>query len=149
MPRDPLAPPVRGRPVDRLAAVLAALALLGSIGVTAWFFLGFVENDSEFRASSSALLLSLGLGAFAIVPSALVLRFGLQAMATGFRTVHGLGTLLLTLPWVGLSVLLLIHSPLPTPAPAAALVLSGLLSLWASTGLMVARGRGTGEPPET
>ncbi|MGB6231786.1 MAG: hypothetical protein WBF53_16850, partial [Litorimonas sp.] len=74
--RDPILIPVppKGRPADRIAAGIAALALAGSVGATVWFFAGFFETDPGFGPASSAFLLALGLGAFAIVPSAVILR---------------------------------------------------------------------------
>ena len=124
------------RPIDRVAATVAAFALLGSVAGTIWFFAGFLENDTEFRASSSAFLLSMGLGAFAIVPSALVLKLALGAWRRGFRMGDGWWTLAMMLPWVGLSVVVLARAPLPGWAGALALLLSGLLSLWAAVSLV-------------
>lgn len=133
-------PAPRGRPADRIAAGVAALALVLSVAATVWFFLGFVENDPEWRASSSALLLSLGLGAFAIIPSAVAARMAWTAWQTGFQVRHGLWTLVLWLPWLGLGVLLA-RSPLPAWAGAAASVLALLLCLWAAVSLWLERGR--------
>ena len=127
--------PPRGRPADRIAAALAALGLLGSVAGTVWFFAGFLENDGELRAASSAFLLSLGLSAFAIVPCAVVLRLAHTAWRRGFRPSHGWWTLLLMGPWVGLAGLLLARSPLSWPGPIAALALGLLLCAWASISL--------------
>ena len=128
----------KGRGADRIAAGVAALALVLSVLATAWFFAGFVENDPEFRASSSALLLSLGLGTFAIVPSAVVMRLAWRAYREGFTVADGLWTLMLMGPWVGLGALLL-RSPLPGWVAGAALGLAALLCLWALVSLWLER----------
>ena len=129
--------PPQGRPADRLAAILAAVALLGSLGATLWFFAGFVETDPEFRAASSAFLLSMGLGAFAIIPSAVVMRLGWSAWRRGFRLRHGIWTLVLMGPWIGLSSVLVTQAPLPKIGPFIALGLSTVLCLWALISLII------------
>ena len=136
---DPLItrPAPRGRPADRIAAGVALVALVLSALGTLWFFLGFFENDPEFRASSSAFLLSLGLGAFAIIPSAVVMRLAWAAYRRGFSLAYGLWGLVLMAPWVVLGFILLRRSPLPWWGPAVALLLSALLCLWAIISLVL------------
>ena len=92
--------PAKGAQADRLIAILAGLGLLASIGATLWFFAGFYETDPEFTPASSAFLFSIGLGAFAIIPSAIILRLSWSAWRTGFQTHHGVWTLLLCVPWL-------------------------------------------------
>ena len=122
-----------------MAAGVAGGALCLSVAATMWFFLGFFENDPEFRASSSAFLLSLGLGAFGIIPSAVVMRLAWRAHRLGFTRAHGVWTLLLMGPWVVLGALLL-RSPLPVWTAALALGLAALLCVWAIASLWLDRG---------
>ncbi len=122
--------------MDRVAAIIAALALLLSIAGTVWFLAGFLENDTEFRASSSAFLLSMGLGAFAIIPSAVALRLSMGAWRRGFRRIDGLWTLVMMVPWTLLSIVVLSRAPLPGWVGWLALLLSTLLSLWAAASLV-------------
>lgn len=93
----------QGRPVDRLIAIIATVGLVASVGTMLWFFLGFAETDPEFAPASSAFLLSLLLGGFAIIPCAIILRLSWTAWRTGFRAAHGLWALFLILPWIGLA----------------------------------------------
>lgn len=94
----------RGRPVDRLIAGLAALGLLASAVSTLWLFLGFAETDPAFATASSAFLLSTLLGAFAIIPCAVIMRLAWRAWRRGFRLSHGFWSLFLILPWIGLGL---------------------------------------------
>lgn len=94
----------RGRPVDRLIAGLAGLGLIASVATTLWFFLGFAETDPGFALASSAFLLSLLLGAFAIIPCAVIMRLAWRAWRMGFHLSHGLWSLFMILPWIGLSL---------------------------------------------
>ena len=134
-----------------MAAGVALVALVLSALGTLWFFLGFYENDPEFRASSSAFLLSIGLGAFAIVPSAVVMRLSWAAYRRGFSLAYGLWCLVLMGPWVVLSFILLRRSPLPPWGPLVALCLSVLLCLWAIISLVLEvrerRAAGTAREP--
>lgn len=89
--------------MDRLIAGIAALGLLLSLATTLWFFVGFAETDPGFAPASSAFLLSFLLGAFAIIPCAIMMRLAWTAWRTGFRLSHGFWTLFLILPWVSLA----------------------------------------------
>jgi hypothetical protein len=117
--------------------------LLGSLGMTIWFFAGFFETDPEFRAASSAFLLSLGLGAFAIIPSAVIMRLAWTAWRTGFRHGHGIWTLLLAGPWLGLSGVMIARAPVPKIVPAIAFALAFCLCLWAVISLFLDRRKRT------
>jgi hypothetical protein len=141
-PDDPLiaASPVRGRRADRLAAVIAGLGLAASVAGTLWFLAGFIETDPGFKPATSALLLSLGLGAFAIVPCAVVLRLALSAWKNGFRKSQGLWTLLLMVPWTGLGWLLGRVEALPFLLVAAPFAVALPLIIWAGVSLWLDRG---------
>ena len=136
----------RGRPVDGWAVAIAALALALSIAGTLWFLSGFIETDPEFRAASSAFLLSVGLGGFAIIPSAVVMRLTWTAHKDGFRPALGWWTFLLMLPWIGLGGLWILRTPLPRWAGWTAVLLASLLCLWAALSLIVHYGRNRRSP---
>ncbi|GLQ20576.1 hypothetical protein ACFFUB_00820 [Algimonas porphyrae] len=139
--RDPLLRPAlpRGRPADRLAAGLAALGLVGSTLATLWFFLGFFETDPAWAPASSAFLLSLGLGAFAIIPCAVTMRLCWTAWRHGFQPAHALWTLFLMAPWIGLAVVAGRSDWLPLWLSAGPLLIAIPLCLWASVSLWLER----------
>jgi len=123
--------------VDRIVAGLAAVWLLCAIAATLWFFLGFYETDPGFSAASSAALLSLGLGAFAIIPGALILRLAWTAWRRGFRTAQGVWTLLLALPWIGLSLMAGQSDWMPIWLTIFPLLLATPISLWAGLSMVL------------
>lgn len=129
----------RGRPVDRLIAIIAALGLVASVGTMLWFFLGFAETDPEFAPASSAFLLSLLLGGFAIIPCAIILRLSWTAWRMGFRLSHGFWTLFLTLPWIGLAVVAGGSPWMPLWLTVAPLFIAIPTALWAVASLILDR----------
>lgn len=129
----------QGRPVDRLIAGLATLGLLASVVTTLWFFLGFAETDPGFTPVSSAFLLSLLLGAFAIIPCALTMRFAWTAWRTGFRLSHGAWSLFLTLPWTGLALVATRSDWMPGWLSLAPLLVAVPTGLWAMTSIVLDR----------
>ncbi|WP_284390227.1 hypothetical protein [Algimonas ampicilliniresistens] len=139
--REPIIkrPPAQGRPVDRIVAGLAAIWLFCAVAATLWFFLGFYETDPGFSAASSAALLSLGLGAFAIIPGAVILRLAWTAWRYGFRPVHGLWTLVLALPWIGLSLMARPSEWMPIWLTIFPLLLATPISLWAIVSIILER----------
>lgn len=145
MTRDPIirSAIAKGRPADRLVALLAALGLILSIGATLWFFSGFYETDPGFAPASSAFLLSLGLGAFAIIPCAVVLRLSWTAWRDGFRPYQGVWTLLLMTPWIALALMAWRSSWLPLWLSLGPISLATPLCLWAIISLVLERHKST------
>jgi hypothetical protein len=129
----------KGRPADRIAAGIAAIALFASIVGTLWFFSGFFETDPGFAPASSALLLSLGLGAFAIIPSAVILRLCWTAWRQGFRVAYGWWTVLLAGPWIPVGFLCLQSDWLPLWLGVVPLLTAVPITLWALISLWLER----------
>jgi hypothetical protein len=129
----------QGRPVDRLIAIIAALGLVVAIGTTLWFFLGFVETDPQFAPASSAFLLSLLLGGFAITPCAVILRLSWTAWRTGFRLSHGFWTLFLMAPWIVFSGVASASAWMPFWLTLAPLLVAIPATLWATVSLILER----------
>lgn len=129
-----LARPV-GRPADRIIAGWAAGGLLISVVATLWFWVGFHETDPGFSASSSAFLLSALLGAFAIVPCAIIMRLGWSGWRHGFRVRYGLWALFLFLPWIGFAVIAFRSDWLPELLSVAALLIAFPIILWSVASL--------------
>jgi len=128
-----------GRQADLLATVLAgtgtALAILGAF----WFFLGFFENDKRPEHLTSAFVLTLGLFAFSIIPFALVTRFAWQAYRRAVTRAYLFWTIFLMVPWIGLGVLTISHTPLPLWCGLIAVSLASLLVIWAIISLILDR----------
>ena len=129
----------QGRPVDRLIAIISAIGLVLSIAVTLWFFLGFFETDPQFAPASSAFLLSLLLGGFAIIPCAIVLRLSWTAWRTGFRLSHGFWTLFLMAPWIGFAGVASGSEWMPFWLTLTPLLIALPATLWATASLILER----------
>jgi len=120
-----------GRKADLLAAIFAGAGAGLSALAAIWFFIGFAENDTRLEHLTSALVLTLLLFAFAIIPFVFVCRFAWRAYQRDSKQVHLLWTLFLMLPWVGLGALTVSHTPLPVWCGLIIMGLALLLSLWA------------------
>jgi len=129
----------QGRPVDRLIAIIATLGLVVAIGTTLWFFFGFFETDPQFAPASSAFLLSLLLGGFAISPCAIILRLSWTAWQTGFRLSHGFWTLFLVGPWIGFAGVASGSAWMPFWLTLAPLLIATPATLWAIASLILER----------
>lgn len=140
-PSDPLITraAARGRPVDRLIAGVAGLGLLLSLVTTLWFFVGFAETDPGFAPASSAFLLSFLLGAFAIIPCAIIMRLAWTAWRTGFRLSHGFCALFLVLPWIGLAFVAGRSDWMPGWLTFGPLLISIPTGLWAIASITLER----------
>ena len=126
-----------GRRADQLAMCLAGLGAVLSIVAAIWFFLGFAENDTRPEHLTSALVLTLGLFAFAIVPFACVAGLARRAYVRGAKRAHLLWTLFLMLPWILLGLITASFTPLPLFVGFIIAGLAALLSLWASVSLVL------------
>lgn len=132
-----IAPRPLGRRADQLAMGLAALGAALSVIAAAWFFLGFAENDTRPEHLTSALVLTLGLFGFAIVPFACTAWLARCAYASGTRRAHLFWALFLMLPWIGLGLIAVFYTPLPVFVGLIMAGLAALLSLWAAVSLIL------------
>ncbi len=123
-------PAFKGRLADKLAAIIAVTALGVSILLSGLFFAGFVVNDYHIFAITSALGLSLFLGAFAIGPLLIITILARKAYRDGGQIKLYLWVLFLILPWLTLSILGLTHTALPIWMSLAAVLFAASLTLW-------------------
>lgn len=129
--------PPQGRPVDRLIVAWALFGLALACLATLWFFAGFVETDPDFAPASSAFLLSLLLGAFAILPCALIWTLARRAYLDGFQLSQGLWSLFLILPWFGLASLSLPSVWMPIWLSLIPAIIGLPIAAWAITSLIL------------
>jgi len=128
-----------GRKADLLAALVAGLGAGLSILAALWFFLGFTENDTRLEHLTSAFVLTGLLFAFAIIPFSLVFRFTWLAHRQTAKRPHLVWTIFLMLPWLGLGILTMTHTPLPVWCGLIIIGLAALLTLWAVVSLALDR----------
>ena len=137
IPAPKAAPRPVGRKADLFAAGIAALGTALAVISAIWFFLGFAENDTRPEHLTSALVLTLGLFAFAVVPFACVAGLARRAYRAGTKRAHLFWVVFLMLPWIGLGLITVNFTPLPLFVGLIASVLAGLLSLWAIISLVL------------
>lgn len=155
MDTDPLIPTVqtvkpprtkaKGRPVDLMAAIMAMIAALVSICMMIVFFLGFAENDSLPMGLLSAFALSALLGSFAIGPALYIAHLAFKAWKEGAGRKSAQRVFLLSLPWVILSGVLIVQTPLPLALTLAICVFASLLCLWSIASFFLASSRNIDE----
>lgn len=119
--------------------VISGIGLVGSIGATLWFFAGFFETDPGFSPATAAFLLSIGLGAFAIIPCAVIMRLSHTAWKQGFQPHQGVWTLVLCLPWLIFAGVALSSDWLPLWLSLGPILIAGPCSLWSIGSLFVQR----------
>ena len=125
----------KGRLADRVACGLACLSGFLAFLTATLFFAGFAGNDTNPAGLASAFILSFGLGLFAIVPSLIVAKISYRAWRYGFDVKRGLYVLFLSLPWVVLSILIILYTPLPFYLGIIAFTLSSLICVWTCVSL--------------
>ncbi len=136
--------PVAGRPADLLACIIASLAaILAALG-SLIFFLGFAANDSVLAGLISAFVFAVLLGAFAIGPAMITAFIAWHGWKSGMSRKNAVWVVVLTMPWVILSALALVKTPLPKLLSVGALVLSALLLGWAFATLILSFKRNFG-----
>jgi len=126
-----------GRKADVLAMIFAGLGAALSFVLAVWFFLGFAENDTRPEHLVSAIFLTCLLFIFAIGPFTIVTEFARRAYRDGTKRSSLLWTLFLMLPWFGLGLLSVSHTPLPIWCGLTLAGLAGVLSLWALISLLL------------
>ncbi|WP_409432821.1 hypothetical protein ACJ3XI_11525 [Litorimonas sp. RW-G-Af-16] len=124
-------PPAKGRQADRWAAIIAALTAALAIIGSVIFFAGFVANDSYFGAVVSAFAFTVLLGAFAVGPPLIIARIAWRAYQKGATQSQAVWSFVLAAPWLALSIMLMLYTPLPVWVSGLAVLASLVLTLWA------------------
>lgn len=124
-----------GAPADLVAAVLAGLSALIAFGYSAVFFTRFLENDAHLWGIVSAFLLCFGVGALAYIPAGIISRIALRAHKIGAGRKGLIWALILLLPWICLSLALVLISGLPKFYSLSILAIAALLTAWAAISL--------------
>ena len=149
-PIIPRHPPKKSKPVRAArqhgvmiggagAGFTFALALLTAIGtfcLSAYFLIGFAQTDTGLWTLLSAAALCFGVGALAYGPCGLIAFWARKARRGEGSKTHLWLALILLLPWLGLSIIFIAFSALPTMYGAAALIITAVLLLWPIRGLM-------------
>ncbi|WP_416878550.1 hypothetical protein [Litorimonas sp.] len=129
--------PVAGRPADLLACLIASLAAILAAFGSLVFFLGFAANDSVLAGLISAFVFAALLGAFAVGPALIIAFVAWRGWKSGLSRKNAVWVIVLTMPWVILSGLAWLKTPLPKLLSVAGLVFSGLLLGWALATLIL------------
>jgi hypothetical protein len=93
----------------------------------------------------SALIFSLILGSFAILPSIYIAYVALKGWREGLPRKSALRAFLLSLPWVILSFIFIRDAPIPAPLSWSIFSVSVLLFLWAGSSLVFRSSRNIDE----
>lgn len=136
--KDPIAKN-QGRKADLCVAVISGLMAGLSLIAAIWFFSGFAENDTRPEHLFSALVLTLGLFSFAIIPFSIVSYLAKRAYRDGAKRAHLLWTVFLMIPWIVLGSLASSHTPLPIWCGIIITLVAIILSLWALISLFLDR----------
>lgn len=126
----PAPSPARGALADLIASVIAGLAAIAAFGFSVLFFSRFLENDTHPWGIFSAFLLCFGVGAFGYIPAGLISLIAWRAHKRGATQRGLLLCIILILPWIALSLALLIVSDLPKFYSAPILITVLLLTAW-------------------
>ncbi len=140
-PAKPRPPAPKGRLADLIAAGVSALSAVLACFTAVVFFAGFALNDTELGGLVSAFVFSALLGAFAIIPSIIIALIAARGYKYGLTRRAALWCVFLALPWVTLSLTVLIKTPLPAYMAAIALCLSSLMCLWALISVILSPSR--------
>lgn len=127
--------PARGTLADLTACIIAALAGLVAFGYAVFFFLNFLENDTYIWGLVSAFLFCFGIGAFGYIPAAIISFIGWTAYKQGASPRPLKGALLLTIPWLILTLVLTFVSDMPKIYSLTAMITVLILSAWALVSL--------------
>lgn len=127
----PTASPARGTLADLIACVLAGLASLIALAYSALFFSRFLENDTHIWGVASAFLLCFGVGAFGYIPAGLTSRIAWRAYKGGAERRSLVVAIILTGPWIILSLALLFVSDMSKLYSFPIVITVSLLAAWA------------------
>ena len=122
---------IRGTLADLLASLLSGMAGVVALGYSLLFFTRFLENDTHLWGIISAFILCFGLGAFGYIPAAWNSLIAYKMYKRGSNMKSLMLSLVLSVPWFLLSLVLLFVSDLPKIYALPVFITSALLLGWA------------------
>ena len=125
----------KGTLADLLAGLLSGLAALVAFGYSLLFFTRFLENDTHLWGIISAFILCFGVGAFGYVPAAINAVIAFKDYKNGSDTKNLIWSLVLTLPWFILSLILVFISDMPKIYAIPIFITATLLLGWTTVSL--------------
>ena len=122
--------PARGTLADLIACIIAGLASLVALGYSVLFFSRFLENDTHIWGIVSAFLLCFGVGAFAYIPAGITSHIAWKAYRGGATRRGLMVVFILLLPWIFLSLSLLVVSDMSKIYSLSIIIAVMLLVAW-------------------
>lgn len=123
--------PVRGTLADLIACIIGAAASVIALAYSALFFSRFLENDTHLWGVVSAFLLCFGVGAFGYVPAGITSRIAYKAYKSGVNSRGLIFAIILLLPWLFLSIALVMVSDMSKFYSLPIFIIVNLLAVWA------------------
>ena len=123
--------PARGTLADLIACIMGAAASVIALAYSALFFSRFLENDTHLWGVVSAFLLCFGVGAFGYVPAGITSRIAYKAYKSGANSRGLIFAIILLLPWLFLSIALVMVSDMSKFYSLPIFIIVNLLAVWA------------------
>ncbi len=125
------ASPARGTLADLMACIIASLITLTALAYSILFFSRFLENDTHIWGVVSAFLLCFGVGAFGYIPAGITSQIAWKAYKGGSTKYGLIVAIILLVPWIILSLTLLLVSDMSKIYSFPILIAVTLLAAWA------------------
>jgi hypothetical protein len=123
--------PAHGTLADLIACIMGAAASVIALAYSALFFSRFLENDTHLWGVVSAFLLCFGVGAFGYVPAGITSRIAYKAYKSGANSRGLIFAIILLLPWILLSIALVMVSDMSKFYSLPMFIIVNLLAVWA------------------
>jgi len=127
----PAASLARGTLADLTACIIAALTTFTALAYSALFFSRFLENDTHIWGVVSAFLLCFGVGAFGYIPAGITSMIAWKAYRNGATQRSLIVVIILLMPWIILSLTLLLVSDMSKIYSLPIVITVLLLTAWA------------------
>jgi len=133
-----------GAPADTLLPVgflrviftLSLITMMGTFFLSAYFLFGFAQTDTGVLTLLSSAALCFGVGAMGYLPSGIMAYWTRRNLDGDWSAGRYWLAILLLLPWIALSLILILRSALPAPYGFLALIITLILMLWPLAGLI-------------
>ncbi len=116
---------------SRLVFILSIILAVVSLGISAFAFAGFAENDTGAVHLLSAFAICFGAGALAYIPLAIIAFYARRAIHKPLPRYRAVITLLLVLPWFVLSYNLLRYAPKMQVFAGISILSALFITFWA------------------